>query len=144
MAQPEEVKKFRKELGLTQKEMSGILGIGIATLNRYENGALQFESHDQVIRLCMQPVNLLQILENKPELLSESTKNRIIQLLQEEGQDCGDLLEEAIEQFGSYSPSLLSGYIRFDVNKLFQAMKFFCLRLGGQDETYEALVLRCF
>ena len=38
------------------------------------------------------------------------------------------MLEEAIEQFGSYSPSLLSGYIRFDVNKLFQAMKFFCLK----------------
>jgi putative zinc finger/helix-turn-helix YgiT family protein len=128
MAQPEEIKKFRKELGLTQKELSVIFGIGIATLNRYENGALQSEAHDQVIRLCMQPANLLQILENKPELLSESNKNRIIQLLQKKGQDCGDLLEEAIEQFGSYSPSLLSGYIRFNVNKLFQAMKFFCLK----------------
>jgi uncharacterized phage-associated protein len=76
----------------------------------------------------MQPDNLLQILEKKPELLSESNRNRIIQLLQKKDQDCGDLLEEAIEQFGSYSPNLLSGYIRFDVNKLFQAMKFFCLQ----------------
>ena len=33
MVQPEEIKKFRKELGLTQKELSEILGIGIATLN---------------------------------------------------------------------------------------------------------------
>ncbi len=126
MVQPEEIKKIRKELGLTQKELSEILGIGIATLNRYENGALQSEAHDQAIRLSMQPANLLQILENKPEVLSESTRNRIIQHLQDKEQDCGDLLVEAIEQFGSYSPDLLSGFIRFNANKLFQAIKFFC------------------
>ena len=128
MAQPEEIKKFRKELGLTQKEMSEVFGIGIATLNRYENGALQSEAHDQAIRLIMQPANMLQILENKPELLSEVNTNRIIQQLQGKEQDCGDLLQEAIEQFGSYSPSLLSGYIRFNANKLFQAIKFFCYK----------------
>ncbi len=128
MAQPEEIKKFRKELELTQKEMSEVFGIGIATLNRYENGALQSEAHDQAIRLIMQPANMLQILENKPELLSEVNTNRIIQQLQEKEQDCGDLLQEAIEQFGSYSPSLLSGYIRFNANKLFQAIKFFCYK----------------
>ena len=128
MAQPEEIKKFRKELGLTQKELSEILGIGIATLNRYENGALQSEAHDQVIRLCMQPANLIHILEDKPELLSDSNRERVLQLLQKQNLDCGDLLEEAIEQFGSYSPNILSGYIRFDVNKLFQAMKFFCFK----------------
>jgi len=128
MVQPEEIKKFRKELGLTQKELSEILGIGIATLNRYENGALQSEAHDQVIRLCMQPENILKILESKPTLLPESTRNRIILHIQKSNQDCGDLLEEAIEQFGSYSPDLLSGYIKFDVNKLFQAIKFFCLK----------------
>lgn len=128
MAQPEEIKKFRKELGLTQKELSELLGIGIATVNRYENGALQSEAHDQAIRLSMQPANMLQILEKKPELLSEFTRNRIIQRLQEKEQDCGDLLEEAIEQFGSYSPSLLSGFIPFNANKLFQAIKFFCYK----------------
>lgn len=128
MAQPEEIKKFRKELGLTQKELSEIIGIGIATVNRYENGALQSEAHDQAIRLCMQPANLLKILESKPGLLSESNRIRIIQLLDEESRDCGDLLDGAIEQFGSYSPSLLSGYIRLNVNKLFQAMKFFCYK----------------
>lgn len=126
MIQPEEIKKFRKDLGLTQKEFSEIIGIGIATLNRYENGALQSEAHDQAIQLSMQPANLLQIFENKPGLLSDTNRNRIIQILQQKKQDCGGLLAEAVEQFGSYSPSLLSGYVRLDVNKLFQAMKYFC------------------
>ncbi len=125
--QPEEIKKFRKGLGLTQKEFSELLGIGIATLNRYENGALQSEAHDQVIRLCMQPDNMLNILESKPGVLSEASRNRILQLFQDNRHDCGSLLDEAIEQFGSYSPSLLSGYLRLDIHKLFQVIKFFCL-----------------
>ena len=126
LVQPEALKKFRKALGLTQKEFSQILGIGIATLNRYENGALQSEAHDQIIRLCMQPGNLLNIINNKPEILSEKSRNRIIQLFQGKNNDCGDLLAEAIDQFGSYSPGLMSGYLRLDINKLFQAMKYFC------------------
>ncbi len=128
LLQPEEIKKFRKELGLTQKEWSEILGIGIATLNRYENGALQSEAHDQIIRLCMQPATLLQILENKTGLLSEINREHLFRLLRTKDQGCGDLLEGAIEQFGSYPPSLMSGYIRFNANKLFQAIKFFCFK----------------
>jgi len=128
LKQPEEIKNYRKELGLTQKEFSKILGIGIATLNRYENGALQSEAHDRIIRLYMEPGNLLKILEDKPELLSDSRKDRVLKLLKEWGNNSSDLLEEAIERFGSYSPSLISGYIRFDVNKLFQSIKYFCYK----------------
>lgn len=130
LVQPEEIKKFRKGLGLTQKEFSELLGIGIATLNRYENGALQSEAHDQIVRLCMQPANLLKILESKPGLLSEESRNRILQLFQDNQHDCGSLLDEAIEQFGSYSPSLLSGYLRFDFHKFCQVIKFLCLGEG--------------
>lgn len=126
MAQPEEIKRFRKELGLTQKEWSEILGIGIATLNRYENGALQSEGHDQMMRLSMAPANLLQILENKPDILSKENRARIYQQLCTNNPNSGDLLEEAIEQFGNYPPSILSGFIRLNVDKLFQMIKFFC------------------
>jgi putative zinc finger/helix-turn-helix YgiT family protein len=138
MIQPEEMKKFRKELGLTQKEMSEILGIGIATLNRYENGALQSEAHDQVIRLMMEPTNLKKILGEKPELLSQETRQRIIkQLLTKEG-ECGGLLEEAVGKLGSYTPDLNSGYLRFDVNKLFHVMKFFCYK----DRVYKTKLMK--
>ena len=128
MVQPEEIRRFRKELGLTQKELSEILGIGIATLNRYENGALQSESHDQMIRFSMVPANFLQLLEEKSQVVSQEARNRIFQKLHGLEQDCGGLLEDAIEQFGSYMPDLYSGYLRFDVYKLFQVIKFFCYK----------------
>jgi len=128
MVQPEEVIKFRKNLGLTQKELSELLGIGIATLNRYENGALQSESHDQMIRFSMVPMNFLKLLERKIEILSPVTRDRVLQKLQGADQDCSGLLLDAINLYGSYTPDLFSGYLHFDVNKLFQVIKFFCYK----------------
>ncbi len=126
MTQPEEIREFRKRLGLTQKELSDILGIGIATLNRYENGALQSEGHDQMLRMSMAPENLLQMLEDKPKLLSAEKRAKIYQQLRSSQQDSSELLEEAIRHYGSYPPSIMSGFIRMNTDKLFQAIKFFC------------------
>ncbi len=128
MIQPEELKAFRRKYGFTQKELSEVLGMGIATLNRYENGALQSEAHDQAIKLYMQPENLRRVLEDKPDLLSPGRRVRVIQLSTNHQEGCSDLLLEAIEQFGSYPPNISSGYIQFDINKLFQMMKFFCFQ----------------
>lgn len=126
LLQPEKIKELRKELGLSQKAFSNLLGIGIATLNRYENGALQSEAHDQVIRLCVQPEILIRILKEKPFLLSENEMNSLLLHLQKCGDNGADILGKAIDSYGSYSPSNLSGNMRFDVNKFIQAFKFFC------------------
>lgn len=126
MLQPEDIRSFRKEIGLTQDELSRVLGIGIATLNRYEKGALQTDAHDQVIQLLKQPANLLNVLQAKPELLDETTRKGLIHQLLENSILGGDLLENAVERFGNYAPDLFSGYLRFDATKLFQAMKYFC------------------
>ncbi|MFH1446941.1 MAG: Panacea domain-containing protein, partial [Chloroflexota bacterium] len=67
-------------------------------------------------------------LEDKPDILSQETRKRIFQQLHSDGQDCGDLLSEAVEHFGSYTPNLFSGFSRFDVYKFFQAIKFICYK----------------
>ncbi len=125
MVQPEELKAFRKKYGFTQKELSDVLSMGIATLNRYENGALQSEAHDRAIKLHMQPENLRRVLEEKPHLLSQETRDRVMLLINSKREGCNGLLSEAIEQFGSYLPDLFCGNNQFDVNKLFKMMKFF-------------------
>lgn len=75
MLQPEEIKDQRKRLALTQKEFSIILGIGIATLNRYENGSLQSESHDQTIRFAMDADHLREMINNKRNKLPPKPLN---------------------------------------------------------------------
>jgi putative zinc finger/helix-turn-helix YgiT family protein len=126
LLQPEEIIKSRKDLGLSQKAFSKLLSIGIATLNRYENGALQSEAHDQFIRLCVQPDNLIRILKEKPDLLSKNEIKNLSMRLQKGGDDGSDVLSKAIDIYGSYPPSNLSGNLRFDVNKFIQAIKFYC------------------
>lgn len=134
MLQPNEIKEWRKGYGLTQKELSQILGWGGATLSRYENGALQVEAHEKVLRLAMEPHNLRRLLEESPTALPTDKKERLIKELTEaEKESCsfGRMFEE---RFGNYEPDILSGYKKFDLNKLYNAILFFC-RDGGQLKT---------
>lgn len=83
--QPEEIKEFREKFGFTQQELSEILGIGIATLNRYENGALQTESINSLIALCMaDPQNIFRLINAKQNstsvLNSQSINKKLLDL----------------------------------------------------------------
>lgn len=124
MLQPEEIRALRNRYGLTQKEFSDLLGIGIATINRYENGALQSEAHDRLLRMAMQPRYFLDLLANHPERLEESKVRKIVDQLREETQ--GSWLQTTKDTFGGYSPDIYSGFKRFDLEKFYEAIKYFC------------------
>jgi putative zinc finger/helix-turn-helix YgiT family protein len=124
MLQPEEIREFRIEHGLTQKEFSNLLGIGIATLNRYENGALQSEAHDRVIQLVMEPRNFLRLISDSEGVVSDSKRQKLLSLLTEETQV--SWLEITKDAFGNYSPDLYSGYKKLDLAKFFESIKYFC------------------
>jgi putative zinc finger/helix-turn-helix YgiT family protein len=126
MLQPEDIRDFRIKRGLTQKEFSDLLGIGIATLNRYENGALQSEAHDRAIKLAVEPRNFLSLISNSQGILSDSKKQKIISQLAEETEV--SWLEITKDVFGNYNADLYSGYKKFDLAKFFEAIKFFCFQ----------------
>lgn len=130
LTQPEEIKQFRKRYGLTQGEFSAILGWGIATLNRYENGALQDEAHEKTLRLAMKPENFLRLIEDTPSALSEEKRKRLIEELQKEEEEAFSF-ERVIElHCGRYGPDEFSGYKRLELSKLFNAILFFCKEPG--------------
>ena len=124
MLQPEEIREFRTKHGLTQKEFSKLLGIGIATLNRYENGALQREAHNRIMELAMEPGNLARLVADNPGVLGESKTRRILSQLAE--QSATGWLEVTRDVFGSYGADLDSGYKELDLARFFEAIKFFC------------------
>lgn len=64
---PEEIRALREKRGLTQKELAAILGLGAVTLSRYENGALQDESHDRQLRVAMDDEGFAAQLRATPE-----------------------------------------------------------------------------
>lgn len=47
----EEIKRLRKEKGMTQADLAEISGFGIASIKRWETGAIQTQSADKTLRL---------------------------------------------------------------------------------------------
>ena len=123
---PEEIRNFRKKFGLTQMEFSQLLGIGIATLSRYENGALQSEAHDLQLKLAMKPDNFLHLLKSKPGVLDEAKVEKIIERLKEDKKSDHPLMDFYEEELISYKPDIKSGYKSLDLEKFFNAILYFC------------------
>jgi transcriptional regulator with XRE-family HTH domain len=136
MLQPEESREFRIKRGLTQKEFSELIGIGIATLNRYENGALQSEAHDRVIKLAVDPRNFLNLISNSQGILSDSKGQKIMRQLTEETEV--SWLEITKDVFGNYNADIYSGYKKLELGKFFEAIKFFCF----QDRIFKTKLMK--
>jgi len=127
MVQPEAIKQFRERFGFTQGEFANLLGLGGATLSRYENGALQDEAHDTLITLAMQPENLLEMIEEKPNVLSDAKREKILTFLHEMTDEHERSFVSIYEaRFGSYAPNIFSGYQSLNVSKLLNAAVYFC------------------
>ena len=123
---PEEITRWRKAHHLTQGELAKLIGVGTATLSRYENGSLQDESHERLLRLIMQPASLLSLIEDSEGIFTESKKVRLIRALRESQTDFYSIDNAIVINFGSYEPDEFSGYKQLDLAKLYNAILFFC------------------
>jgi len=126
LTRPEEIRSFRKRYGFTQYEMSRLLGWGLATLNRYENGALQSEANENTLKLVMDPHNLLRLIEETPNVLDKEKKDCLIKELTAEEEESYSFKRIYEERFGRYEADELSGYKKLNIAKLFNAILFFC------------------
>ena len=66
---PGKIKEIRARYSLSQKSFALLLGMSEATINRYEKGAIQDQSHDTSIRACETPKFVRELLERKGDLL---------------------------------------------------------------------------
>jgi putative zinc finger/helix-turn-helix YgiT family protein len=133
MLQPEEIRDFRTRYGLSQRELSGLLGFGGATLSRYENGALQDEAHDTLLRLIREPASLLALVERDRAALSPEKRAELTARLREEAELAG--LVRLIDRRGLYGgPNPFNGNRMLDLTRLANAVRLLCfgrnLQLG--------------
>ena len=126
LLQPEEIKDWRKAHKLTQGELAKLLGLGKATISRYENGALQDESHERLLRLAMDPANLLKLISKSENVFTELRKKRLVEALREVEANSHSIDDTIILNFGSYEPDEFSGYRNLDLAKFYNAVLFFC------------------
>ena len=121
MAHPAQITAFRKAYNLTQKEFSELMGFGGVTLSRYENGALQDDAHDQLLRFAMKPNNLLSLIRQKPNALPTRKREALIARLEKE--ITGDLLAQ--ELGGKQPADIYSGNQTFNLEKTINLVKSF-------------------
>ena len=127
MLQPQEIRDFRHKYYLTQSELARLLGLGGATISRYETGKLQDETHDTLLRLVMDPEKLRGIVSNSVGVFSEVKKNRVLNALKESEEPKVNSLERFITlNFQDYDPDENSGFKKFDIDKFLNAVLYFC------------------
>ena len=67
---PDEIKAIRQKYNLSQASFAKLLGFGEKTITRYENGAIQDQCHDNMIRL-MRSINAFEMIwRERKECLS--------------------------------------------------------------------------
>ena len=124
LLQPEEIKNFRSRFGLTQSELGKLLGFGGASISRYENGALQDDTHDNALRLAMHPNNLLRLIEKFPDAISDAKRSELTARLRDE--DMCSSFRTHLERLSSYKADHLCGFKEFDFAKFLSAVLLFC------------------
>jgi putative zinc finger/helix-turn-helix YgiT family protein len=125
MMHPDEIRELRKQYGLTQKELSDVLGWGGVTLNRYENGSLQTEANDKMLKLVKQPHNLLSLIEAKPESIPEEKRASLIEKMRNlEVETCSfQALYE--KTFSNCQADEFTGYHCINLDKFKNSVLFF-------------------
>lgn len=127
---PNQIKEFRHKFDLTQKELTLLLGWGAVTLSRYENGALQNLSHDRELQEANTTDGLLKLIELTPNALSEEKKERLISMLRGERGVRRSFLATLESKLSFVSPDITNGFQRFNIEKFFATVEFFCSGAG--------------
>ncbi|NNG65783.1 type II toxin-antitoxin system MqsA family antitoxin [Caldanaerobacter subterraneus] len=80
---PDEIRNIRESYGLSQRAFAKLLGIGEASIARYETGALPEKSLSNMIMLLKDPKNMKKLLEKNEDALSQREKARLLRRLKE-------------------------------------------------------------
>ena len=82
---PEQIREIRGKYGLSQKAFATLLGMSEATVNRYERGALQEETHDNLMRWADNPLNMAELLNRRGLRLGATQRQRVSVAIIEQG-----------------------------------------------------------
>ncbi len=128
-----DIRRIREKYGLSQRALSRLLGWGEITIHRYENGAIQDNAHDKLLRLIEDPQNMQRFFEanrNKlPSYLAVRLEKRIASFMQEDKEQA---FQASFERLVSHHHvDLTSGFKEFDLEKLKNMILYLVKRLDG-------------
>jgi transcriptional regulator with XRE-family HTH domain len=118
------LKYFReRQLQLTQMQFAALVGMGVATINRYERGTEPTEAHRQLLEGLSHPENLLRLLKGKERELGKETYHRLISYTQLLTTNANLARVESTQRRNS--DQLLNGKREFELQRLIEMIRFF-------------------
>lgn len=72
-----DIMTIRKKYGLSQESFAKILGLGLKTITRYENGAIQDRTHDNLLRLVNDENNFVTLWVRYQDKLNHRVNEKI-------------------------------------------------------------------
>lgn len=80
---PNQLTKIKNEYGLNSTNFAKLLGFGVNQFSNYEKGEVPNQSNATLLSLCMDPSEMLKIVEKKKEALSDSQYKKVSKQLNE-------------------------------------------------------------
>lgn len=122
---PVDIHRIRNRWGLSQVAFAKLLGMSQATINRYEQGALQQEKEDVLIRACDNSIHMQELINHRGHLLTERQKTIVSEAIvscrcANNGTYFG-LSETMLNE-----KSIRSGFQTFDYNKYAAVVVWLC------------------
>ncbi len=132
----DEIIGIRESYGLSQVDLSRLLGWGEATISRYESKAIQDEAYDTMLRLIKDnPLKALEFLKKNGDKFTvhkrRDIRERIVEKLDSYGKEF--LTRQTFE--GEYvlfdEPSDSNGYTLLDIDKLETVISYFATQVSN-------------
>ncbi len=129
-----EICALRNKYNISQRTLATLIGCSQATIVRYENGNIQNNTHNNIMRMLQKPENMSDILAIKEEELSPKEVRSIRKALYNLNASDGGF-SNAMEDFGEYlyiKPDRFSGFREFDFYKYIDMVKYFADNTKGR------------
>ena len=130
---PGQIKDCRTRYSLSQKAFATLLGMSEATINRYEQGVLQDEAHDNMLRACESAAFVRDLLSRRGHLLTDRQRHGVELAITREPEDGSEIWAvlsridwTAIGRSGRVDQ--FSGFRPFSYERYAAAFIWFCRR----------------
>lgn len=131
-----EIVRIREQYGLSQSDLSNLLGWGEVTISRYESKAIQDEAYDNILKIILDnPLKAYEFLKKNKAKFSDlkylGIRERIVQNLDEYGKEF--LKRQVLEsEYVNYiEPSDFNGKKTLDIDKLESIISYFAKRVNN-------------
>ncbi|WP_241963798.1 type II TA system antitoxin MqsA family protein [Gordonibacter sp. 28C] len=131
--QPDEIVALRRRYGFSQRVFAAVLGVGVASVQRYEGGALPSESHAELLRRARDPRFLRERLRDGALRLSAQERERALRAVDQQATSRMDYAVVRLDLLDCLPRGVApeTGMRALDADRLREVVVYFAAHVGN-------------